>query len=66
MLCDPWPYLLNGVLWSHAPGQEFCQELVQTPAVLSYEFYRVLNFATALAVLLFDGTVHSPMSVLKE
>ena len=37
---------LNGILWSHAPGQVLGQELVPTPTILNYEIYQGSKLAT--------------------
>lgn len=50
----------SGMLWSCAPGQQSCWELVETPAVLNYEIYWGSELATTLPVFLSGGMVHCP------
>ena len=40
MLCDHCHHLLGGVSCPRAPGQKSGRELVQTLAVINYEFYQ--------------------------
>ena len=53
-------HTLNGLSWSHVPGQEPCQELDQTLTSLIYEIYQGSELATTLSVLLSGGMVHLP------
>jgi hypothetical protein len=57
---------LGRVLWSHVPGQEPDEELVQIPAILSYEISWGSELDTILLILLTGGMVHCPVSLYHQ